>query len=204
MKSSSVQLLQSVVEPLLDNIFVRPPTDHYMTKKNAQLKTFIEPLPPKPKTLTPKAFVPEMSKSFASTLWHYRWVPSYTNFAFCDKFPQQEMCKRGPTHGPCLEMRRGKPLADVDIILHIWEVVLTAQHRGPPSDHHPSMMTPWIFCSSLHNLVSMCIRVFVIVYLCVCYYVFVCVCSCALVCVCVYVCVRVLVLSLITFNDQTP
>ena len=133
MKSSSVQLLQSVVEPLLDNIFVRPPTDHYMTKKNAQLKTFIEPLPPKPKTLTLKAFVPEMSKYFASTLWHYRWLPSYTDFVFCDKFPQQEACKRvsrlshtSPTHGPGprLAMRRGKPLADGDdIILHIWEVL---------------------------------------------------------------------------------
>ena len=175
MKSSSVQLLQSVVEPLLDNIFVHPPTDHYMTKKNAQLKTFIEPLPPKPKTLTPKAFVPEMSKSFASTLWHYRWVPSYTNFAFCDKFPQQEACKRGPTHGPCLEMRRGKPLADVDIILHIWEVLLTASLLST-EDPHQTTTHPWwppgFFCSSLHNLVSMCICVFVIVYLCVCYYVF--------------------------------
>ena len=50
----------------------------------------------------------------------------------------------------------------------------------------------------------MCICVFVIVYLCVCYCVFVCVCSCALVCVCVYVHVCGLVLSLITFNDQTP
>ena len=47
----------------------------------------------------------------------------------------------------------------------------------------------------------------VIVYFCVCDGVFVCVCVylCACVCLCTYVCVCVLlVLSLITFNDQTP
>ena len=192
MKSSSVQLLQSVVEPLLDNIFVRPPTDHYMTKKNAQLKTFIGPLPPKPKTLTLKAFVPEMSKSFAaSTLWHYRWVPSYTHFVFCGNFHSltHEACKRGPTHGPCLEMRRGKPLADGDIILHIWEVMPKTPIRPTPIHDDPLDFV----CSLLHNTVSLfihvcvwlCICVFVIVYLCVCVCLRSCVCLCLRMCACV-------------------
>ena len=160
MKSSSVQLLQSVVEPLLDNIFVRPPTDHYMTKKNAQLKTFIEPLPPKPKTLTLKAFVPEMSKSFASTLWHYRWLSSYTHFVFCGNFHSRGVQKRSHAW-PMLGNEKRQTFGR-------WRWYHIAHMGSCAEDPHQTNTHPWwppgFFCCSLHNLVS----IPVCVWLCIC------------------------------------
>ena len=139
MKSSSVQLLQSVVEPLLDNIFVRPPTDHYMTKKNARLKTFIEPLPPKPKTLTlPQKPLFLKCPSILPPLCETIDDSHHTHILYFVGIFTHEACKRGPTHGPCLEeLRRSKPLADGDIILHIWEVVPKTPIRPTPIHDDP-------------------------------------------------------------------